>query len=202
MEIEGVGRFRIDAGTADALGLAEGQHIPPDLVARVAGAAERQRARAIALGLLQRRLRSRGELETALRRRGVPREEALAVLGALARSGWIDDARFARAWIADRLALRPSGARRLRAELVARAVAPAVIVEALQAQLLPEQEEALALRQAEDRLRRLKGLPALVARRRLAGWLQRRGFSAGTIARTLRKVGPPGAGSSDDDPRD
>lgn len=126
----------------------------------------------------------------------------MAVIGELARSGWIDDARFARAWIADRLALRPSGARRLRAELAARGVAPAVIAEALGAQLLPEQEEALALRQAGDRLRRLRGFPPHVARRRLVGWLQRRGYSAGTIARTLRKVGPSSAGSSDDDPPD
>lgn len=202
VEVEGVGRFRIDARTVGALGLAEGQRIAPDAVARLAGAAERQRARTVALGLLQRRLRSRTELETALRRRGVPREEALAVIGELVRSGWIDDARFARAWIADRLALRPSGARRLRAELAARGVAPAVIAEALGAQLLPEQEEALALRQAGDRLRRLQGLTPQVARRRLVGWLQRRGYSAGTIARTLQKVGPLSAGSPDDDPSD
>ncbi|MDI6772246.1 MAG: regulatory protein RecX [bacterium] len=202
VEVEGVGRFRIDARTAAALGLAEGQHIAPDAVTRLAGAAERQRARTVALGLLQRRLRSRAELETALRRRGVPRQEALAVIGELARSGWIDDARFARAWIADRLALRPSGARRLRAELAARGVAPAVIAEALGAQLIPEQEEALALRQAGDRLRRLQGFPQNVARRRLVGWLQRRGYSAATIARTLRKVEPSSVGSLDDDPPD
>ncbi len=200
VEIEGVGRFRIDARTASALGLAEGQHLAPNEVARLASAAERQRARTAALRLLQRRLRSRAELEVALRRRGVPREEALAVIGELARSGWIDDGRFARAWIADRLALRPSGARKLRAELAVRGVAPAVIADALREQLLPEQEEALALRQAGDRLRRLQGFPPQVARRRLVGWLQRRGYSAGTIASTLRKVGPSSAGSPDDDP--
>ncbi len=200
VEIEGVGRFRIDARTAGALGLAEGQHLAPNEVARLAGAAERQRARTAALRLLQRRLRSRAELEVALRRRGVPREEALAVIGELARSGWIDDGRFAHAWIADRLALRPSGARKLRAELAVRGVAPAVIADALREQLLPEQEEALALRQAGDRLRRLQGFPPHVARRRLVGWLQRRGYSAGTIASTLRKVEQPSAGSPDDDP--
>ncbi|MBM3469687.1 MAG: regulatory protein RecX [Armatimonadetes bacterium] len=202
VEIEGVGRFQVDARTVGALGLAEGQAIAPEVVGRLVSAAERQRARTVALGLLQRRLRSRAELESALRRRGVPRDEALAAIGELARSGWIDDARFARAWIADRLALRPSGARRLRTELAIRGVAPAVIAEALAAQLLPEQEEAMALRQAGDRLRRLRGLPPNVARRRLVGWLQRRGYSSGTIARALRKVGPPGEGSPDDDSSD
>lgn len=200
VEVEGIGRFRIDVRTASALGLAEGQHLAPDEVARLASAAERQRARTAALRLLQQRLRSRAELEVALRGRSVPREAALAVIGELARAGWIDDGRFARAWIADRLALRPSGARRLRAELAARGVAPSVIAEALQEQLLPEQEEAMALRQAQSRLQRLQGFPPHVARRRLVGWLKRRGYSAGTIANTLRKVEQTGAGNPDDDP--
>lgn len=153
----------------------------------------------VALGLLRRRLRSRNELEIALRRRSVPREAAVAVLGDLARQGLIDDARFARAWIADRLALRPGGARRLRAELVARGVAPSVASEAIAGVMSPDQEEALARRQAEARLRRLRGLPPPVARRRLVGWLQRRGYAADTIARIVRQVQPLIEGRLDDD---
>ncbi len=199
VEIQGLGRIRIDARTADALGLVEGRVLAPDEVTRLVESSGRLRAREVALGLLRRRLRSRAELEIALRRRGVARKEALAVIGDLARSGWIDDARFARAWIADRMALRPGGARRLKAELLARGVAQAVIAEALADRLSPEQEEALATRQAQERQRRLRGLPPHVAQRRLAAWLGRRGYSPGTIASALRKAGRPDAGDPDSD---
>lgn len=149
-------------------------------------AAARQLGRAIALRLLEKRLRSRAELEAALRRRGVSAENAVAVVGGLRRIGWIDDARFARAWVRDRLALRPSGHRRLRAELLARGVSPEDAEEALAALLPAGKEQALALEQARGRLRRLNGLAPVVARRRLVAWLRRRGFESATIARILR----------------
>jgi regulatory protein len=150
--------------------------------------AARQRGRAIALRLLEKRLRSRAELETALRRRGVPAEDVIAVLGGLRRIGWIDDARFARAWIRDRLALRPSGHRRLRAELLARGVSSENAEDALAALLPGDKEQSLALEEARGRLRRLVALPPVVARRRLVAWLRRRGFELSTIARILRVI--------------
>jgi len=153
-----------------------------------AEATARQRGRAIALRLLERRLRSRAELTVALRRRGVSAEDVVAVLSSLQHIGWIDDARFARAWISDRLALRPSGRRRLRVELLARGVSSVDADEALTALLPAGREQAAALEQARGRLRRLTGVPRPVAHRRLAAWLQRRGFASETIVRVLRTV--------------
>jgi regulatory protein len=152
----------------------------------------RQRGLAIALRLLEKRLRSRAELAAALRRRGIGAADAAAILSELRRVGWIDDARFARAWVRDRLALRPSGHRRLRAELLARGVARADVEEAL-ATLLPEgREQALAAEVARGRLRRLRGMLPQVQRRRLAAWLQRRGFGADTVVHVLRTVNANG----------
>jgi regulatory protein len=188
VDIEDAGTYRLAADTVSALGLTEGLEVDAALVSRIAGAAERQRGRTIALRLLQRRLRSRLELETALRRRGVPLEAVLAVIGELTGTGWIDDARFARTWIRDRLALRPCGRRRLRAELLAHGVATPVADEAIRSLLSGETEAELALQQAQARLSRFRGLPEVVARRRLAGWLQRRGFAPDVIARTLRAM--------------
>lgn len=151
-------------------------------------ASVRQRGRAIALRLLERRLRSRAELAAALRRRRVSAEDVVAVLGSLQRIGWIDDARFARAWISDRLSLKPSGRRRLRAELLARGVSPVHADEALTALLPAGREQTVALEQARGRLRRLRGVPGPLARRRMAAWLQRRGFASETIVRVLRTL--------------
>jgi regulatory protein len=190
VDIAGAGSYQLDCATARALGIVEGAEVDGVLLERVRAAAARLDARGVALRLLQRRLRSRVELETALRRRGVPGDVVAAVVGELRRSGWIDDARFARAWIRDRLALRPCGARRLRAELRRRGVSAQVTAEAL-AELLPfEMEDELARTQAQTRLARLRGLPPEAVRRRLAGWLVRRGYPGEVIARVLRHLLP------------
>ncbi|HET8680195.1 MAG TPA: regulatory protein RecX, partial [bacterium] len=166
----------------------EGTEIDTRLAERIAGAAEHRQGRQIALRLLQRRLRSRAELEVRLRRRGVPRVISMGIIGDLTREGWIDDARFAQSWVRDRLTLRPSGRRRLKAELVSRGVSPTMAEDAVASLLTPEGEEDLALTQARARFRRIQRLPPDVARRRLVGWLRRRGFGQAAIARVLRTI--------------
>jgi regulatory protein len=197
VDIAHAGTFRLDEGTARTLGLTEGADVDAALLDRVRAAAARQGAREMALRLLQRRLRSRVELEAALTRRGVPVEAVVAVVADLRRSGWIDDRRFARGWIRDRLALRPAGARRLRFELRRKGVGAQVIAEAL-AELLPgEMEGDLALAQARACMGRLRALPPAAVRRRLAGWLARRGYPADVIVTTLRVLLPGGGRPTD-----
>lgn len=188
VDIEGMGAFKLDVTTVDALALNEGADIDARLAGRIAGAAEHRNAREIALRLLRTRLRSRAELEDRLRRRGVARVISMGVIADLTREGWIDDARFARVWVRDRLALRPSGRRRLLAELASRGVPSATAQEAVASMLAPEQEEELALTQARARFRRIQRLPPDVARRRLVGWLRRRGFGQAAIVRALRTI--------------
>jgi regulatory protein len=188
VEIEGVGVRHLDAETARSLHLAEGAHLDAQALHQIELAASRQEARTIAWRLLQRRLRSRAEVERALRRRNIPPDAVVAVVADLRRSGWIDDARFARSWVQDRLALRPCGPRRLRAELRVRGVSADVAEEAITTLVPRAVEDDVAMSQARARLVRLRGLPPEVARRRLAAWLQRRGFGGEVIARVMRTV--------------
>jgi len=197
--VEGLGTVRLDAGDVAALGIVEGARLSAAAVQRARQLATRQEARAVALRLLARRLRSRAELDAALRRRGYAPHDVGAVIADLTRAGWIDDARFARAWIADRLRLRPSGRRRLVAELAMRGVDRAVIHAALAAALPAADEEELAAAQAAARSRRLRGLPPATARRRLVAWLQRRGFEGAVVARAVRAVLGPAHGEEDGD---
>jgi regulatory protein len=188
VEIEGVGVRHLDAETARGLHLAEGAHLDAQALHQIELAASRQEARTIVWRLLQRRLRSRAEVERALRRRNIPPDAVVAVIADLRRNGWIDDARFARSWVQDRLALRPCGPRRLRAELRVRGVSADVAEEAITTLVPRAVEDDVAMSQARARLVRLRGLPPEVARRRLAAWLQRRGFGGEIIARVLRTV--------------
>ncbi|MDN5686239.1 MAG: recombination regulator RecX [Brachybacterium sp.] len=81
--------------------------------------------------LLAMRRRSDGEMRTRLARREVPADIAHEVMARIDRAGLIDDAAFARDWVAQRRALRSLGDEALRRELADRAVDPAVIDAAL-----------------------------------------------------------------------
>jgi hypothetical protein len=69
-------------------------------------------------------------------------------------------------------------------------VTAAVADDAVRSLVSGDVEAELALQQARVRLVRLRRIPTLVARRRLAGWLQRRGFAPEVIAGTLRSLEP------------
>ena len=81
--------------------------------------------------LLAMRRRSDGEMRTRLARREVPADIAHEVMARIDRAGLIDDAAFARDWVAQRRALRSLGDEALRRELADRTVDPAVIDAAL-----------------------------------------------------------------------
>lgn len=189
--VEGAGTYRLGVEAADHLGLCEGVDVDEALLGRISAAASIHEGATAALRLLERRLRSRAELSTALKRRGLSFPQITAVLSDLERAGWIDDRRFARLWVRDRMILRPRGARALRAELRARGVSGEIITETLAALISPDLEEVAALDATRRKVERLRRLPPDVARRRLVGWLQRRGFGARAIGRALRVLGDP-----------
>ncbi|APX34453.1 hypothetical protein BH708_19025 [Brachybacterium sp. P6-10-X1] len=81
--------------------------------------------------LLAMRRRSEGEMRTRLARREVSTDIAHEVMARIDRAGLIDDAAFARDWVAQRRALRALGDEALRRELRDRAVEPAHIESAL-----------------------------------------------------------------------
>jgi regulatory protein len=143
-------------------------------------------ARLAAGDLLSRRAWTRADLAARLRRRGAPTEVAAEVVSDLVTRGYVDDAAFARQWVATRAA-RGYGAARLRAELRARGIAPPLISAALSAL---GSDDALA-RARETARRRLPALRRGRADRvapRLRDYLLRRGFSTSIVVRVVRET--------------
>jgi regulatory protein len=135
--------------------------------------------------LLSRRAWTRAELAARLRRRGAPPDVAAAVVGDLVARGYVDDAAYARHWVATRAA-RGYGAARLRAELRARGVA-APLIDAALGTLEPEEPLARAREAARRRLPALRrGRPERLAHR-LRDYLLRRGYGVGVVARVVRE---------------
>jgi regulatory protein len=145
---------------------------------------EAELAREICLRQLAVRPRTRAELATALRRRGICDEIAAEVLDRYDDVGMIDDAAFARAWVTSRHHGRGLARRALADELRQRGVDAAAAGEAL-ATLDDQTEAATARALVERKLRTATGSPEAVFRR-LVSLLARKGYPAGVAVTAVR----------------
>jgi regulatory protein len=144
-------------------------------------------ARQICLRMLAAAPRTRAQLATALRRRGVPEDAAEAVLSRFADVKLIDDALFANAWVESRHHGRGLSGRALAAELRQRGVA-AGDIQAAVGRLGPEQEIDTARGLVARRLAATRGQPAPVRVRRLIGVLARKGYPQSLAYRVTREA--------------
>ncbi len=136
-----------------------------------------------ALRLLGVRSRSREELRRRLSRAGFPEDEITGALQDLERAGLVDDERFAEEVVRWRLSRQGYG-RRAALDTLRRAGVERSIAEGALAGAGWVDEEARAEEVGRARLARLEGLPPETARRRLMGFLLRRGFDP-EVARTV-----------------
>jgi regulatory protein len=146
-------------------------------------------ARAVAFRFLGYAARSRAEIERRLAKADFEPDVIEAVVAELEARKWIDDAQFAQDWVADRADRKLYGRGRLAAELRTRGVDRESVDAALET--VNEEAELSRARAALDRKWRTETLPALegealqAEKRRLANFLQRRGFSWHIITQVL-----------------
>ena len=147
-------------------------------------------AREAALRLLERTQRTRADLAPPLREKGYTQAVASEVIERLAAVGLVDDAEYARAFLAARWGRRAAGWRRLEQELRRRGVTSDDIGRA-RARFTEEQggadEVRLARRVVAQAARRYAALDPRVRRQRLYALLVRRGFDGDTIEQALRE---------------
>jgi regulatory protein len=180
--VDGALRMGLSAEVVLAAGLRVGDTVDDARLAELERRDLSWQAREAALRLLAVRPRSAAELARRLRMKGYGPEIGEEVIGRLRELGMIDDAVFAGTLVRDRVRLRPQGARRLAGELRQKGVddetARAAIRETMEGESTNERE--LARRAAEKWRPRPDEEPAR-ARRRLHGFLARRGFDAEVI---------------------
>lgn len=145
-------------------------------------------AEACALRVLRGAGQSSASLQRKLERRGYTADAAAEAVRRCAAAGYVDDEALA-ASIAARHRRSGHGRARVAADLRSRGVAGEVIAGALDAQTDTEEAAALAVaRQLWNRAANAETGDAR-ARMRVAGALQRRGFSAALVVRVLRALG-------------
>lgn len=147
---------------------------------------ELTRARNIAYRFLTYRPRSRAEIETKLRDKEFKNTIIDAVLTDLARLGYVNDLQFAREWTRSRIRFQGFGRRRIGQELKNKGIGREIIREVFAEAFSDEAESETAKRVAGKKLNTMKSLDRETRRRRLAGFLERKGFTFEIIRTVLR----------------
>ena len=143
-----------------------------------------------ALNMLALRARSAAELRRLLIRKREPADLVDAAIERLLRAGFLDDESFARQFARSKVLGAGLSRRRVQQELarrgVSREIADAALAEVF-AQEQVDEEDGLQ-RVARKKLKSLERLDPATQRRRLYGFLARRGYDSDDIARTLREL--------------
>lgn len=147
-----------------------------------------EKAKAYALRLLGNRAYTKKEIRDKLVARGHARRAIDQTLSALERLDLIDDAVFARQFVAQRLRSRPAGRKGLAFDLKRRGVPPEIIDRVLDDALSEVDVEDMALGLMMCRANRYRGLSRERAMGRMYGFLGRRGFDASTAREVAEKV--------------
>jgi regulatory protein len=152
------------------------------------GPAERAKAcYAKAVDALARTSRSRADLGRWLKDREFTPDEIEAVLSKLESAGFLDDLRFAQGFARSRLESRGFGPRRVATELARKGVSRDIITQVLE-EHEDNADEPRIDAVAAKRWKSLSRLEPDVARRRLQGFLARRGFDSSEIYRVLKRL--------------
>ena len=196
----------IHAALIEKFGLRIGLEIEAETIKKIIAADEVMRAKNRALGLLReakdnatgdepedhRRTRkpkiyTKSEIERRLEREGFSVDAIETSIAELIRSGHIRDRKYAENWIARRQKSNPRGKTLLKHELVDKGIDKET-AEQVVATVETEDERKVALQIAQKRVKQYKRLPTHVAKRRLHGFLARRGFGADIVRQVLEQI--------------
>ena len=146
---------------------------------------EIKQARNLAYRYLSYRDRSTHEVKTHLLKKEISCDTVEEVLEDLKRLNYLNDARFAEQWGQARQQNKLVGKFRLRQELLQKGLEPDLVENTLEGLYDAGNELELAQACAQTRSKALKGLEPSTQKRRLAQFLQRKGYSGEVIYQIL-----------------
>ncbi len=187
--VDGDFALGVDEQVMADLGLRPEQSVNTEPVEWRAAEERMSQARAAAMRLLEYRPRSRGELTRRLHQRDFDSQTISRVMDRLVELDLVNDERFARQMVQSLTRSRNLGKQaifeKLRRAGISRELAEAVIEQ----ELADYDESQPAQQAAEKYLPRLADIEPAAQRRRLYGYLRRRGFSYEVIQQVMAAVG-------------
>lgn len=146
------------------------------------------KARNYALRLLELRSRSVKDIRDKLKIRKAAPADIDLVIADLLSLGLLNDEKFARDWIENRQHFRPTGVVRLRQELFAKGIGREIVDQAVREYKNNSDEFPAALDLARRKLKLYRKLDVDTAKRRLAGFLARRGYETSIVSKVLKEL--------------
>ena len=198
----------IHTSLIEKFGLRIGLEIEAEIIEKLIAADEVMRAKNYALRLLREakdniavdvdgsenprparkpKIYSKNEMEQRLEREGFSAKAIKTTIEELIHSGHIRDRKYAENWIVRRQKTNPRGKTLLKNELVDKGI-DRETAEQVVANVETEDEMKVALQIAQKRAKQYERLPIHVAKRRLHGFLARRGFGAETVRHVLEQI--------------
>jgi regulatory protein len=143
-----------------------------------------------ALDLLSARPYSVRELRRKLIQKEVPADEADAVIERLRGAGLLDDTKYAMTYARSKLVSGAASKRRIRQELGRKGVAAELVTDAIEQVMVDEEVDTAVIieRVARKKVASMGDLEPLVLRRRLYGFLARKGYELDEIQAVMPKV--------------
>jgi regulatory protein len=140
------------------------------------------------LRILKYRFNSTAELRRKLRAKGFDKETIESALARLRDEKWLDDARFAAAFVRTQ-ALRKKGLLRIRRELIGAGVPDDAIAAAISENVDSEAERERAMAAARKRLPILvRRYGADAARNKLRAYLLKQGYEAALVRDIVKEI--------------
>ena len=198
----------IHTSLVEKFGLRIGLEIEAEIIEKLIAADEVMRAKNYALRLLREekdnltvdvdgsedprpvgkpKIYTKKAMEQRLEREGFSTKAIETSIEELIRSGHIRDRKYAENWIVRRQKSNPRGKTLLKNELVGKGI-DGETAEQVVAKVETEDEMKVALQIAQKRAKQYKRLPIHVAKRRLHGFLARRGFRSETVRHVLEQI--------------
>lgn len=171
------GEFAFGLAAITAAYLRTGQALSSAEIEKLQDADLEEKAKNLAIRYIEYRPRSIAETRRHLRKKEYPEAVVARVLERLEAVELLNDAAFARYWVEQRETFKPRSKMALQQELRQKGIDRNLIDEAV----AEVDELAAATQAAQPKARRWQSLPEQAFRKKLGGFLQRRGFGYGIV---------------------
>lgn len=187
VEVDGATLGTLPEREVASRGLAVGQALDDATLAELEQSSDLAAALGLANSFLAHRPRTAAEVRQRFKKAGYADDIIAAALERLTAQGLLDDRRFAEMWVENRSNFSPRSARALEAELRRKGV-DRDTVDATLAESLPSDETAAAIEAGRRRLRAFSSLDEDTFRKRMAGFLARRGFGYDAVGPAIESL--------------
>lgn len=178
------GEYAFSLSLFNAAWLKLGQELSAEKIEALKHEDEYERGKEIALRLITNRPRSKKEVRDRMREKEIGESIQDRVIDRFEELDLLDDEAFARYWIDQREKFKPRGKPLLRQELRQKGVDQQIVNDLLE----DTDDSAAAMQAAEKKARTLLRYPEDEFKKKLSGFLQRRGFGYQEIREAVDKL--------------